>query len=134
MKTGNIIIVALIFIATTFLSFKYSNDFVNEASPQGIDLKIPDNVQSIIQNKCYDCHHSASKNKKGKMKLNFDKLNSLKVYKLVSKLDNISESVSEREMPPKKAIAKYPELKMTDQEIETLKSWADGYFEQLSGE
>ena len=133
-KYGNIILITLIFTATSLLSFKYSEDFVNEAFPQGAAIQMPDAVKSIIKNKCYDCHNSSSKSKKGKMKLNFDKLNSLKVYKQVAKMESISESVTEGDMPPKKAIAKNPNLKLTEQEIKILVKWADGYVKELSGE
>ena len=134
MKTANIILIAILFSAMTFLSFRYSNEFVNDAAPQNVKFEIPENVKAIIDNKCYDCHSSESNNKKGKMKLNFDKLGSLKVYKLVGKLDNISEEVTEGEMPPKKAIEKYPQLKLTQDEINTLSKWANEYIDKYSGE
>jgi len=135
MKTGNIILFAIIFSSITFLSFKYTNDFVNNAfQPQEVKFEIPENVKAIIDNKCYDCHNSSSKNKKAKMKLDFDKLETLKAYKLVGKLDNLSESVRELEMPPKKAIEKYPQLKLTKEEINAITGWADDYVNKLTGE
>lgn len=134
MKAKSIILIVIVFAAATFMSFKYTEKFVDDSAPQSAAFSMPDNVKTIIDNKCYDCHSTGSKNKKGKMKLNFDKLSSLKVYKLVGKLDNISETVTEGEMPPKKAVAKYPDLKLTQEEITTLSSWADQYIEKLSGE
>jgi uncharacterized membrane protein len=134
MKAKVIILIAILFTATAFMSFKYTEKFVNDSAPQGAAFTIPAKIKTIIDNKCYDCHNNNSKSKKGKMKLNFDKLNALKIYKLVGKLDNISEAVTDGDMPPKKAIEKYPDLKLTKDEISALSGWADNYVEKFSGE
>ncbi len=134
MKKQGVIFIAILFMSVTLLSFKYTRKFVNDATPQHKGLNIPENVKVIIDNKCYDCHNNKSKSKKAKTKLNFDKLPSLKTHKLIGKLDNISEVVTEGDMPPEKAVKKYPQLKLTKKEVTTLKNWADNYIKELSGE
>jgi len=134
MKTKPLTLIIIFFVITTLMSFKYSEKFVLDYYPQSQQLIIPDHVKTIIDQKCYDCHNTHSKSKKGKMKLNFDKLNNLKIYKLVGKLDNIAETVTEGEMPPKKAIEENPSLKLTKDEISAINSWANKYIEKFTGE
>ncbi len=87
-------------------------------------MEIPDSIQVIIDKSCYGCHSSDSKNFKGKMKLNFDKLNDVKMHKLIAKLTDIAEEVKNDDMPPKKAIKKHPEIALSDVQKNTLASWA----------
>ena len=126
--------ISLLFAAVTFMSFSVTKQIVNDTYPGNEKFVMPDNVKAIIDNKCYDCHHSGSRNMKGKMKLKFDKLADLKTHKLVGKLDNIAEAVEEGDMPPKKAIKKYPELKLTQEEAKTLVDWANGIIKEVTGE
>ena len=96
------------------------------------NFEIPEDIQGIIDNSCYGCHHTDSKNEKGKKKLDFDKLTDLKTYKLVGKLADISETVTEGDMPPEKAVKKYPELKLSDEDKAKLGNWAKTTAEELS--
>lgn len=84
--------------------------FFNFTLPQGENtsnkssentIEIPENVQSVLDNSCFGCHNSESKNQKGRDKLSFDKLNDIKTYKAIGKLTDIAEVVEEGEMPPK---------------------------------
>lgn len=56
----------LVFLLTGLL-------FINSLSVFAINvpaaIDIPDNVQQIINKSCYDCHNTASSNKKAKKKL-----------------------------------------------------------------
>ncbi len=102
----------------------------NEVSPEGL-LTIPDSVNTVLQNKCFDCHNSDSESMKAKMKLKLDKLPTLSKRKLVSKLDAIAESVEEKDMPPEKFLEKYPEHALTDAESKILIDWANGTADAL---
>jgi cytochrome c553 len=114
-----------------FLNFTTAEKNSQPAANKG-GFEIPSNIQGIIDNSCYDCHHTESNNEKGKKKLDFDKLSGLKTYKLVGKLADISDVVVEDDMPPAKAIKKYPELKLSDEEKATLSNWAKKTAEELS--
>ena len=109
----------------TMLSFTVKNttEPVTTANSDVI-YEVPADVQSIIDNSCYGCHNSESTSTKGKMKLNFDKMPDLKQGKLIGKLMNIADATSEKDMPPKKLIAKYPEKALSEDEITTLSTWA----------
>ena len=114
-----------------FLNFSMQKT-INPPLGEKAAFEIPADIQGIIDNSCYGCHHSDSKNEKGKKKLNFDKLGKLKTYKLVGKLADISETVSEGDMPPEKAVKKYPELKLSDEDKATFSNWAKKTAEELS--
>ena len=101
-----------------------------EVAPESL-LTIPDSVNQVIQNKCYDCHHTGSESMKAKMKLKFDKLNTLSKRKLVSKLDGIAESVQKKDMPPKKFLKNYPEQALTDAEAKILIDWANASIDNI---
>lgn len=96
-----------------------------------LNVEMPENVKAIVDNKCYGCHNTESKNEKGAKKLSFDKLSDLKKVKQIAKLDEIHETVVEAKMPPKKFLAKYPDKALTDEEKEILTSWAKSESEKL---
>jgi len=129
-----ILLSALLFAAAIFMSISATEDIINNTIPGSEKYVVPENVQSIIDNKCFDCHNSNSKNMKGKMKLQFDKMAGLKTHKLLGKLDHISEAVTDGDMPPKKAIKKYPDLKLSPEEVKTLSDWANGIINDIAGE
>ena len=95
------------------------------------DLEIPDSVKEILDNSCWGCHNSESKNTKAKLKLKFDELNDLKVSKQVSKLNKIVKVLDKGKMPPEKTVAKYPEMALTPEAKEELIDWAKTTSEEL---
>ncbi len=129
-----ILLSALLFTAAIFVSISATEDIVNNTIPGNEKYVVPEDVQAILDNKCFDCHNSKSKNLKGKMKLKFDKMANLKTHKLLGKLDDISEIVTEGKMPPKKAVKKYPDLKLTADEVKTLSGWSKGLISEIAGE
>lgn len=131
MKKQLITITIAITVGFFFLNFtttKATNPVTDEKS----GFEIPADVQQIIDNSCFGCHNSDSKNEKGKKKLQFDKMADLKTHKLVGALADISDVVSEGDMPPEKALQKYPEMKLSDEDKATLVEWANKTAEELS--
>ncbi len=120
--------------ALLFMNFNSPLKEVEDTSSTAAAIEIPDNVQAILDNSCYGCHNSDSKNLKGKKKLDFDKLNDLKTYKAIGKLTDVAESVTENDMPPKKFLKKHPERALTDEQKEVLTSWANSTAKSLAGE
>lgn len=86
--------------------------------------KLPDNVKSIIDKSCFDCHNTDSRNEDAKEELDFKKINSLSLMKKVSAYKHIRETIEENEMPPKKFLKKNPEKKLTNKERNILIAWA----------
>lgn len=119
-----LLIPVAVFAAILFLNF--NNGIATTAGlPQDETIVIPDDVQEVIDNSCFGCHHSDSKNKKAKMKLKFDELGSLKTHKLVGKLQKIGEEVHEGKMPPKKFNQRFPDKVPTMEQKELLINWAE---------
>jgi len=58
------------------MSFTNKNKAVKTYELSEVNYTVPNDIQEIINNSCYGCHNSDSKSKKGKMKLNFDKMRS----------------------------------------------------------
>ncbi len=131
MKKQFIALITIVAVGFFFMNFTIQTE-ENSSLGKKTNFEIPKNIQGIIDNSCYGCHHTDSKNEKGKKKLDFDKLADLKTYKLVGKLADISETVVEGDMPPKKAVKKYPELKLSDEDKATLGDWAKSTAEELS--
>jgi hypothetical protein len=94
-------------------------------------FSIPEDVNTIFQNKCFDCHNVNAEGEKSKKKLLIDKLPTLSKAKLIGKLDAISEVAEGKEMPPEKFLAKYPEYTLTDDEAIRLSEWASVVSDEL---
>jgi uncharacterized membrane protein len=89
------------------------------------DIEIPDNVKSVLDNKCFGCHNTDSKAQKAKDKMLLDKLGELSKAKMIATLGKISEVASEGKMPPEKFLEQRPEKKLTEEEQNLLVIWAE---------
>ncbi len=122
---GVIFIVYVILLETSKIvnedSFMSGNNVNTEKS-----IVIPVNIQKVIDNSCIGCHNTKSKNKKGKMKLDFDKMTNgdYSVGKTSSKLRGIIKELNEKKMPPEKFLNKYPERAISSEEAKLLVDWA----------
>jgi len=133
-KVNYSVLVLLPVIGFAFLLFSSfsENDFNSRFSPAaGETFAIPDEINSIMDNKCFGCHNSESSNDKAKDKLLIDKLAELSKAKLIAKLNGIAETVGKNEMPPEKFLAKYPDKALTKEESKQLKEWAELTTEEL---
>ncbi len=118
MKNTSFFIVVL--LTTNLFLANSSNLCANNTS---IGIEVPDNVQQIINKSCYDCHNSASSNKKAIKEFNFDKLNFIKKQQAITEWDRVTVSVIDGEMPPKKFSKKYPEKRLTMTDKQVLTAW-----------
>ena len=125
------VVASVAFLVFSLFAMSFTTN-ENEPEKKANKIEIPSNVSEIIDNKCYGCHNSESKNKKGKKKLSFDKLNDLSTYKQIGKLESVHETIVEGEMPPSKFLDKYPNKALTAAEKETLISWAKEQGELLA--
>jgi len=122
MKTRNLLFpIALIAVAVIFQSsilFNVNNGVAG-------DVNIPEDVKSVLDNKCYGCHNMESQADKAKKKLLLDKLGDLSKAKLVAALSDIGEVAGEGSMPPEKFLEQKPEKKLTEDEQKLLVNWAE---------
>ena len=128
-------LIVIFFVAVTGLLITAFNNTrtsgrINNFESIG-ELEIPDSVKEILDNSCWGCHNSESKNTKAKLKLKFDELNDLKVSKQVSKLNKIVKALDKGKMPPEKTLAKYPEMALTSETKAELINWARSTSEEL---
>jgi len=105
-----------------------------EKNPTDDLVVMPENVKTVVDNKCYGCHSPESKSDKAKNKLMWDDLNKLSKIKIISTLDAISEVTEKGEMPPEKFLESHPEKKLTDEEAKLLKEWAISSAEKILGD
>ncbi len=119
-------------MALALMNFQYKGvAFQNGKKITSQRFAIPDEVQQIISDHCYDCHHSHSKNFKGKMKLRFDQFDHYKKAKLIGKLQDIADVLDEGKMPPKRTVKKYPNMKLTQEESQLIINWANGAMDEV---
>lgn len=120
-----ILIVGLVAILSAFSSktgpVYVESDF---SSSELLDDKFPEDVTKVLKEHCNDCHVAASKNTKAKGKLNFDKWKDYSMMKKTGKLNDIIETVNEGKMPPKKYLDKYPDKKLSKDQIKLVTDWA----------
>ncbi len=88
--------------------------------------ELPAEVKAVVDKKCYGCHNANSKNEKGKAKLDWDALTTLKKSKRVGTMGKISEVLEKGEMPPKKFLENKPEAALSEAELATLVAWSAG--------
>lgn len=97
----------------------------DEILPEGKTLNMTEDVKSVIDNSCFGCHHTDSKNEKGKKKLNFDSFGTdYSVIKSSGLLKEIAIVVSDGDMPPAKYLEHNPEKALTDAQKTLLNDWA----------
>ena len=132
MKKYTYLIITIV-LSIGLISFTLQSNFESE-NPSSSDkhFEIPDNVQQVIDKSCFGCHNSDSQSEKGKKKLQWDKLGDLKTYKLVGKLTDIADVVTNSDMPPEKFLAKKPEATPTAVEKKILAEWAENTAKQLA--
>ncbi len=125
--------VSVLMLSGLFLSFTISEK-AKIVVPEEGGLNMPENIKSIVDNSCYGCHHTDSKNEKGKKKLNFDAFGSeYSAIKSAGKLKEVAEEVSEDHMPPQKFLKHNPEKALSADQKKELSEWALEAAAQYSG-
>jgi len=127
MKAKGFIFLIPVFTLTLASLIGFKPGALNEEfmpDPEEANLTIPDDVQTIIDNKCWGCHNPEAQSDKAKKKLLWNELPDLSKSKIVSKLNDIHEVVDSSKMPPEKFLAKFPDKALTDEEAARLKDWA----------
>ncbi|MGE8511764.1 MAG: heme-binding domain-containing protein [Chryseobacterium culicis] len=104
--------------------------------------KLPENVQSVLTNSCYDCHSNSTHYpfysyiqplsyylekhiKKGKEELNFNEWGSYSRRKQTNKLESIVNQIQQKKMPLTSYTYLHPEAKLSEKQIEEMTSWIE---------
>lgn len=118
-------------LALTMMGFMKPTHSEKPIKVKKNNLTIPVEVQQVIDQSCYGCHHSGAKSEKALKALNFDKLTRLSKFKLVGKLQDMADVISDGDMPPEKFLAKHPEKGLSETQKTLLINWAGKAAEEL---
>lgn len=91
--------------------------------PEKITYPMPEQVKTVMINKCYDCHYDGEKDEEAKAGLNFSTLDQLGKIKQLAVFSNIQKEIEKGAMPPKKFVTKYPKAALTKEEADLLIEW-----------
>ena len=111
-------------------------------------MAVPVNVQNILYKACYDCHSNNTTYpwyaevqpaawwlddhiKEGKKELNFNEFASFRLRRQFHKLEEITEVVKSKEMPLESYTVIHSDADLTQEERETLISWAGATMETM---
>ena len=131
----------IVFIAIQFIQpAKNSN---NQVLTKDISksIPVPDSVQAILKNACYDCHSNntrypwyayiqptawllSSHIAEAKGKLNFSEFGNYSPRRQISKLDGIANSIKDGIMPLSSYKLMHKNARLTQSEKELLIKWA----------
>lgn len=93
--------------------------------------QMPDDVKAVIDNKCFGCHNTDSKNDKAKEDLDFKTFDKLSKMKKIGAYKDIGEVLDKNEMPPKRFLDHFPDKALTGEEKKLLMDWAKKEAEAL---
>lgn len=104
--------------------------------------KVPENIKTILQNACFDCHSNQTNylwyhkiapvswmvNKHivdGKDELNFSEWGKLDIYDKIGTLEKICRDVKRKKMPIKAYITMHKKAKLSDKQVDSLCGWTE---------
>jgi len=132
MKKIILLSAVLFFAGMIILSFKTPE--YSDQTTDDLKLDIPESVLTVLENSCFDCHTAEASSTKAKSKLNFSKWNEYKTSKKINKLEGIHKTVKNGKMPTKKYLEKFPEKKLSQDQVILVSDWARDTSERLIGE
>lgn len=88
-------------------------------------------VLGVIDAKCLGCHSPSGRNEKSRKALQWEKLQAMEAVDAYATLDEIMEVLDEGSMPPEKIVEKYPNMKLTEEETATLRTWTEATLSKL---
>lgn len=122
-----------------------------QASTSGIAtvLNVPDTVQAVLQNSCYDCHSNntrypwyaklqpgawwmASHIDEGKGELNFDDFANYSKRRQLSKLKAIQGAIEDKSMPLPSYTLIHRDANLSQKDQKLLKDWLEISREEIS--
>jgi uncharacterized membrane protein len=125
MKTSIKISLLLILTVALFVRARYSDHAKDVSIRQQVGITFPADVKAVIDNKCYGCHSKDGKSEEAKEDLMWDSIPLYPKARQIAVLDDIAEVLEKGEMPPEKFIEKYPEAKLSPEQVALLKKWAE---------
>jgi len=126
-----IMLPAFVFATVIFGAFILNTAYKN--APAVSEKELPEQVKSIIDHSCFQCHNADSQNEKGREALDFNEIEELGKVKKITTIKKIAEVVEKGEMPPKRFLEKFPDKKLTDEQAKILTDWSKKEIDSLLG-
>lgn len=141
-----------ILLVIGFVVLQFFQPGKNSEPPSGDDLfaaqQVPDDVQQILKNSCYDCHSNQTRYlwyhrispvswmvnhhiEEGKHELNLSEWGKLDLYDQITNLEEMAKEAKRKTMPLKSYLIMHPGAKLSAQQIETLEKWSSDLGEKL---
>ncbi|HYQ57196.1 MAG TPA: heme-binding domain-containing protein [Draconibacterium sp.] len=117
--------VLLLMVSLVAFGSNRSNESESESEP------LPAKVKTIVDNSCFGCHNTDSRNEDAKKALDFMKLDSLSTVKMIHAYKEIGEVLEENEMPPKRFLERFPDRALNDADKKLLLDWSKEQTEAL---
>lgn len=141
---------ALLIVAQFFRSEKNLGT-VGGPSDIAVKYAVPAPVKNVLQRACYDCHSNRTRYPwyaevqplgwwlakhvtDGKNHLNFSDFGAYPIKRAVTRLEQISEDVSEKAMPLPSYTWAHPDARLTADEIKMLTNWAEALHDEIAPE
>ena len=145
-----LIVLLVVFIIIQFFRPKKNVQTTISSNDIVAHMAVPVNVQNILYKACYDCHSNNTTYpwyaevqpaawwlddhiKEGKKELNFSEFASFRLRRQFHKLEEITEVVKDKEMPLESYTVIHSDADLTQEERETLVSWAGATMETMRG-
>ncbi len=136
------IVLVVAFIVIQFIRPDFTNPPVTQAETLEANLQVPENVQSIINRSCKDCHSNETKYpwysyiqpsawflanhiQEGRGQLNMSEWKSLTATRQKRKLSEVCQQVQSKEMPLPSYLWIHRDAVMSDADIKTLCDWTE---------
>lgn len=138
---------ALLFILVIFIIIQFIQPVRNQslkiyASDISRAYQVPENVQILLKNSCYDCHSNntlypwytslqpagwwlASHIKEGKKELNFNEFSNYSSRRQQSKLKAIASSIKDETMPLPAYLLMHKSAELSEPDKELLLNWIE---------
>ena len=143
-----LIVLLVVFIIIQFFRPKKNVQTTISSNDIVAHMAVPVNVQNILYKACYDCHSNNTTYpwyaevqpaawwlddhiKEGKKELNFNEFASFRLRRQFHKLEEITEVVKSKEMPLESYTVIHSDADLTQEERETLISWAGATMETM---
>lgn len=140
--------ILIIFLGMQFFQPDKNNNDVVVTNGITAVVNVPDNVNALLHQACYDCHSNnteypwysniqpigwwlADHIKEGKRELNFDEFATYKTKRQLKKLDEVKKSQQDGWMPLKSYTWMHGDAKLTDAEKKAIINWADSAIIQI---
>lgn len=123
MKTARMIMVGVAVLLISSLTIKGSEVQPEDVQQAKVIATMSDSVNAIVKNSCFGCHNSMSRNDKAKEDLSFDHWADMKTIHKIGILQDITSTVEEGEMPPKRFLERNPDKALDADQKKLLLDW-----------